>query len=165
MAGHAPGSKLLDSVFRALSKPRKRGMLNTLLRGMRRVAVHSPVGLYLGQAATYEVNLTRFGNVTDRIVKGLFYHHYKTRLPQTHDVQSFAESGLRDLTSNQRASLAHMISVLRLKPGLTIGEHVFEYWYQATPEDPNTTLWLLRFFDFESFLCFTKPVNVRVPAA
>lgn len=160
-----PGSTLRDSVFRALAKPRKRRMLNMLLGSMRRVAVHTPGGLFVGQVATYHVDLARFGKVADRTVKGLFFHHYERRLPETHDVRSYAESGLREINPTTQVSLSHLITSLRSRPSRKIGDRVFEYWFQATPEDPNSTAWLLRFYDSESFLCLTAPADGQVPAA
>ncbi len=165
IAGHPSRAKLLDSVHRGLAKPQKRKLLNMLLSTLRRVPVHTPGGLYLGDAGVYYADLTRFGKVADRIVKGLFFHHYGTRLAATHDVRSFAESGLRDIKPNVQRSLAEMITALRSKPKQTIGDHVFEYWFQATPEDSNSTAWLLRFYDAESFLCLTAPAGDPVPAA
>ena len=160
---HAAGSKLLDSVFRAFAKPQKRGMLNTLVRTMRHVPIFSPAGLYVGHAPVYDVNLERLGRVTNRIVKGLFFKEFRQRLPDNYGVRSFAESGLRDLRSDNRVLLTRVAKAVSATPRRAIGDRVFEYWFQASPEDANTTAWLFRFFEAESFFCVTAMDPIQSP--
>ena len=159
VTAHPVGSKLVASTLRALARPQSRGMLNTLGQSMRRIPVHTPAGLYIGQAGTFDVDLTRLGRVTNRIVKGLFFEEFHRRLPQTHDVRSFAESGLRDINSEQRADLSRIIASILGGDHRMSGENVFEYWFKVTPEDVDTTAWLFRFFGVESFFCVTAPVE------
>jgi len=165
IADHPAASKLLESIYRSLARPQKRGMLNKLVRGMRKIPVHSPGGLFLGHAAEYDVDLGRLGKVTNRIVMGLFLKEFGQRLASTHDVRSFAETGLRDINSELRTNLTNMVSALHSRPSRTIGDKVFEYTFQATLEDANTTAWLFRFFEAESFLCLTAPKDSKLPAA
>jgi len=157
------GQKLLSSTLRGLENPRKRGMLRALIRNMGRNAVHSPSGLYLGISPTFNVDLERLGRVTNRIVRGLFYKEFDRRLPESHDVQSFAESGLRHLNVDLLTTVRSMAGILKSGPPRMIGDGIFEYWYQATAEDSNTSVWLLRFFASESFLCLTASRNRKPP--
>lgn len=56
-----------------------------------------------------------------------------------------------------RATLSQTVEMLMSKLPMVIGEGVFEYWFQATSEDPATTAWLMRFYGVESFFCITSP--------
>ena len=161
---HPAIPKLLDAVHRGLGKPRKRGMLHGLLRNMRSVSVKTPAGLYMGRVEAYDVDLVRLGRVTDRIVKGLFFKEFDMPLPSTHGVQSFAESGLTKIDSDMRLAVGTTVEALMSRSPRVIGEGVFEYWVQATPDDPATTAWLMRFYHIESFLCLTAP-NSAKPSA
>lgn len=156
-ANHPAAKKMLDPVHRSLARPQKRGMLNALLRSMKKVRVRTPAGLYLGTATTYNADLIRMARVTDRIVKGLYWTAHNARLPDTHTVRSFAESGLGDLDSEMYLALSETVATLARLPGTDIGKGVFSYSFQATGEDPATTAWLLRFYELESFLCITAP--------
>ena len=69
---------------------------------MRSLPVKTSAGLHVGNAEAYDVNLERLGRVTDRIVKGLYFKEFGGRLPNTHGVRSFAESGLTDIDSDLR---------------------------------------------------------------
>lgn len=93
-------------------------------------------------------------------VKGLFFKEFGTRLPDTHGVRSFAESGLTEVDSNLRLTIGQTVATLVSKLPRVIVDGVFEYWVQATAEDPATTVWLMRFYAVESFLCITAP-NVK----
>lgn len=158
---HPAIPKLLDAVHRGLGKPRKRGMLHGLLRSIRPVFVKTPTGLYVGRDEAYDVDLERLGRVADRIVKGLYFKEFGACLPSTHGVRSFAESGLTEIDSDMRSTVKQTIAALVSKPPRVIGEGVFKYWVQATPEDPATTAWLMCFYAVESFLCLTVPHSVR----
>lgn len=163
-ATHPAIPKLLDVVHRGLGKPNKKGMLHGLLQSMRSVSVKTPGGLHLGHTGGYDVDLIRLGRVTDRVVKGLFFKEFGKPLPCTHEVRSFAESGLTKIDQDMRLIVGQTIKALVSKSPNVIGEGVFEYWFQATPDDPATTAWLLRFYNIEWFLCFTAP-NIAKTAA
>jgi hypothetical protein len=158
-ATHPAVPKLLPAVLRGLGKSRKKGMLHGLLRSMRSVPVTTPAGLYVGRAEAYDVNLERLSRVVGRIVKGLYFKEFGRRLPSTHGVHSFAESGLTDIDSDLRLTVGQTVAALVSKPPKVIGEGVFEYWFQATKEDPATTVWLMRFYAVESFVCMTAPIG------
>lgn len=162
--GKPVASKSIESVYRALANPKKRGMLRALTRRMQRVPVHTPSGLYIGDVGTYHVDLRRLGMVADRTVKGLFYREVGHRLPDTHDVRSFQESGLTDIKLDVRNKLQEIVAALRTKPLQVIGDNVFQYQYQTTAEDINTSAWLLAFFGTVCFLSLSVPKNSEVAA-
>jgi len=158
-ANHPAVPKLLPAVMRGLGKSQKRGMLRGVLKNMRTVSLKTPAGLYVGQAEAYNVNLERLGRVTDRIVKGLYFKEFGSRLPSTHGISSFAESGLTDIAQELRLTIEETVTSLISNPPRVIGEGVFEYWFQATGEDSATTAWLMRFYAVESFFCITAPLS------
>lgn len=149
--------RLLDAVHRSFAKPQKRGMVQALLQNVRQVHLRSPAGLYLGLDWAYDVDLERLGRVTNRIVKGLYYREFGQALPPECGVRSFAGSGLRGINNDMRARVQQTVQALLQKPRKTISSAIFEYWYDATHEDPFISAWLFRFFQRESFLCLTAP--------
>jgi hypothetical protein len=158
------GQILVQSVFRALSNPKKRRMLYALRRHMRPVTVNSPSGLYLGKGALYDVSLQRLDKVAVRIVKGLFFKEEGHLLPSSYDVKAFEESGLIDINSDVRRSIESIVIHLYSTPPRVIQPGIFQFWYYAVPEDINTSVWLLRFYESVNFICLTAP-NIDSEAA
>jgi hypothetical protein len=156
---------LIPSVFRGLAKPAKRGTLLSLIRSFDKKPVFTKAGIYLGDASTYDVDIDRLARVTNRIVKGLFYHEFSSRLPDSYGVRSFAESAIDHFTLDQRSLIAKLALSISRTPKLTIGERIFEYWYSPAPEDTRTTAWVLRFFESVVFLCLTADTVNKRPAA
>jgi hypothetical protein len=161
---HTQGSKLLKSVYRGLAMSAKRGMLQALVRSLNRIPLYTPSGIYLGDATAYDVDLNRLGNVTNRIVKGLFFTEFHHRLPDTYGVRSFSESGIKFFSSDQRKLMVQMARSVSGGPKQTIGMAIFEYWCSPSLDDTNTTAWLLRFFESETFLCITADSTKARPA-
>ena len=84
VAGKPIVADLVQSVVRGLSKPSKRGMLRSLLRRMQKLPVHTPSGLYLGDAGAYVVDTARLGKVTNRIVEDFSTGRLAIGLPLTY---------------------------------------------------------------------------------
>ena len=100
------------------------------------------------------MDLVRLNRVPERIVRGLYYHHFKNYLPLDYSVESIEESGL----ANQQAIEAaqEMVRLVGSVSPRKIGGTVFSYRYRETHEDPYTSLWLLVFYGVH-FLVTTTP--------
>lgn len=146
---------VLPKIHRSLHKPAKGGFVTSILDATRELSLVSPQGLSLGKQMAFEVDLARLDRVVERTTLGLFYKSAGRRLHSCYSVRSFSESGLRDLDRETKANLQQ-----RIIPALTstsptlIGDRVFKYWSYST-EDPDTTLWLLQFYEKVSFLAMT----------
>jgi hypothetical protein len=98
------------------------------------------------------VDRDRVGVVLRRIVRGLFYRNVGMRLPEFVPFQFISiedqprrAAALKDVTD----SLAR-----NYKP---IGGGIFRYAFtQCALPDPFVTAWLLSFYDYRRFFCFTS---------
>ena len=107
---------------------------------------------YSTNPSRFVVDRARVGVVLRRIVRGLFYREIGLRLPEfvpfqfvSIEDQPRKAAALSDVTDSLTRSLQ------------TIGDGVFRYAFaQCAPPDPFVTAWLLSFYDYRRFFCFTS---------
>jgi hypothetical protein len=150
-------NQILPTVLRSLSRPAARGFFRSVLSSLTWVEVYSPGGIYLGTAPGYVVELQRLSRVVERTTRGLFYHEFGYRLPPEHDVSAWAESGLGGVDSQVLKQLRGYCSTVVSQPGKVIGQGVFTYWYKRAEGEPNTTMWVMSFYQRVNFICMTAP--------
>lgn len=151
--GKSPeAQKVADKALRALSRPKAAGLRTLILGNVREFFFKNAKGL-LEPSASYDVKLNRLDAVASRIVTGLFWEESGERLPNAYMASAFNDSGMSQMDDSQTGIIR---SVFESK-SRTVGEGVFRYWWQAAPEDKNTSVWILQFYDRVHFLCFTNP--------
>ena len=96
------------------------------------------------------MDLRRITRVTNRIIRGLFYHETSRRLPPDVPVLSLADVKLPD---------PHIMSILASKPEKTIGGNVFSYRWVVTENNRFASVWMLIFFGSVLFVGVTMPTN------
>jgi hypothetical protein len=110
---------------------------------------------YQPNPARFSIDRERVSIVLRRIVRGLFFHDVGIRLPEFVPFQFVA------LSDQPRKAAALSDVIETLARGLkTIGGGVFRYSFaQCAPPDPFVTAWLVSFYDYRRFFCFTsKPL-------
>ena len=146
--------RLVPRVVSHLMEPGREPLRRSVLENLRRIPRYTPAGLYVGDKLASNVDLVRLNRVPERIVRGLYYHHFKNYLPLDYIVESIEESGL----ANQQAIEAtqEMVRLVGSVSPRKIGDTVFSYRYVETHEDPYASLWLLVFYGVH-FLVTTVP--------
>jgi|SRR5882724_6201870 len=98
------------------------------------------------------VDKDRIGIVLHRIIRGIFYHHTRIRLPKS---ASFNFTLVSESTERMPV-LRSAIELLAINL-TTIGDGIFRYAFvQASLADGFDTVWLLKFYDHRAFLCQTS---------
>jgi len=154
---HAQVRKLLPAVFRGLEKPEKLRFTRAFLKGLKRSEVVTQGGIYLGTAPTYDVDLSRLDRVVQRTVLGLFYHESGRRLSPTHEINSYLPDEIALENEDQLDDLKKLLTWCLGGSHVDIGEGVFSYWFNRVQDDPDSTGWLLRFYEAVHCLCVTAP--------
>ena len=152
---HPQARKLAPSVVASLGRPQARGFLEALKRSRISIDVSSPGGIYLGRAPGFVADLSRLSRVAARLITGLFYHECKARLPDTHAAIAWQESGLQDVDPAILDQMRGWCARLQLQPATTIGQEVFSYWFERSPEDSFTSFWLMIFYNAVGFIGLT----------
>jgi hypothetical protein len=124
---------------------------------MQTVERFSPTGLYLGPASRFSGEGRRLDRVAEKIIRGLFYHEMKRRLPPDYRVATIHQSRVRSAPSGTRELLSEFVSaVLEIKPR-RFGS-AFAYWFLPSPNAWANTHWLLEFYGSREYYCLTAPI-------
>jgi hypothetical protein len=123
------------------SLKRSVGLLKHILNKSREVEITTPAGVITGTGYALEVDEARIKRVVIRIVRGLLWHHYKvkTNSQTTFDVHIDA-----DVTPT--------IETLQLARVSAIGGTAFQYRHSTAVDDPDSSMWWLRFYQNRHFV-------------
>jgi hypothetical protein len=155
---HPEAVAVRPSVFRGLEMPKKIGFARSLVKGIRRVRVQTPARLHLGRRFVFDVDLTRLDRVVERITRGLYWHHRRSRIPDGFEVVVFSEDGLRDLDGPARERLRReFVTPVRNNPCYSVGRGVMRYWYASISQQPQALAWVYEFYDDVKFLALVSP--------
>jgi hypothetical protein len=113
-----------------------------MLKSITTVELKSSAGLYLGTAPGLKFDRHRIDRVLKKIVSGLLWHHYRvTPGPEI----NFLIWKDPDVTS--------VLHILTSETNLSAMEgSVFQYRHSTAVEDPEQSVWFLRFYGKTTFL-------------
>ncbi len=155
---HPDVQGILPSVIRSYTREEASFHREALFNSMSKTNILTPSGLYLGKAATYDVDLDRLGRVVERTVRGLYLTETGKVLPIDSEVKAFAEDGLRNISIGSHQTLIKtIIEPLYSTPPKTIGEGTFQYWAAFAPDVEFSSAWILTFYERVSFIAITLP--------
>ena len=154
---HPAVQQLLPLAYRSLTKPKKFKFAQAFYRSIEEIDVKTPAGLHLGKRPTYNVDLSRLDQVAERVAKGLFYHEWKTRLPDSHKMIAYSETGLENIGIETKNKLRRVLGPLFSKPEKVIGPDVFSYRFGRDDSNIDCSFWLFEFFRSVRFLCISVP--------
>jgi hypothetical protein len=158
MANHQSAKRVLPSVLRSLAKPRKQGFTHALLNTIRHLEVQSKAGLYLGTAATFNVDLRRLGTVIERTTLGMLYDRVKARLPESYMCRTYVLGGIQEDPPEVLKIARYAFSGERR----TWGDGTFTAWFQRLQGPPLCTLWGFAVYDRAMFLAITGPPREKL---
>jgi len=158
LSQHPGVLKVQPVVLRSFSNPNKSGMLGEFLKSIRLIEQVTPAGIIIKSKLGFEADMVRIRRVVQRIVIGLFYHHRQHRMPVGYDALIFNEESLQEWP----ADVLDYVTKTILQPLLatnvqTRGNGVFSYRFAYHPADPDSTWWILDFYERARFLGQTVP--------
>jgi hypothetical protein len=149
---------VLIAALRSLAKPEAAKFSRAFFRTVFSGPVHTPAGIYLGDATGYTVDGVRISRVVERIVRGLFYHERHVPLGGRASVRVFHDDFIAwdRVGSDIRELIANTVAVLRQRTQASVGS-AFRYAHVCTEQDERASAWLLTFYDAQVFLAITAP--------
>jgi hypothetical protein len=131
---------------------RRRRAVDKLVDASRPVDLVSSGGVFLGRAVAYDVNLDTLNRVVSRCLSGLYFRHFKARVPDDYLAQGFVEPPPASL----RMPVAQ---ALMSRQPCSVGAGVFDYWIaRADPPAPEgVALCMMRFFGSMIAVGFVMP--------
>jgi hypothetical protein len=148
---HSEIPLIQEKIISSMSKRKQIGFGKLFLASSRLIARTKPDGLYIGVSPVVIVKTSRMMSVASRIVKGLFYHERKVRLPSSYKATAFPIR-YKDLSDPA-------LSTLRALSSKVIGKGVFSYKCQFLEDDPNESGWLMFFYEGAPFFGATVPIG------
>jgi hypothetical protein len=149
---------VLATALRGLRKPEALKFTRAFLRTIKRAPIHTPAGIYLGHASSYDVETTRFLRVVERTVRGLFFHERGAALGLRVKVNVLHEefTNWDQIAPTQLQHIKGAATYLHQSEQTRIGR-AFRYAFFCTDQNERVSAWLLTFYDTEHFLALTAP--------
>jgi len=158
VAEHPAAKRLRPSVMRSLDRPEAIGMVHGFAQSITPIELKTPSGIFIKHHFGFYANMDRMNRVASRIVKGLFYHEKKHRLPDNYEVRSQSEDSVRQRPPSEREFLEqNFIKPVLPQKRVKIGDGVFAYRFNTFADEPNSTVWILEFYERACFLALTSP--------
>jgi hypothetical protein len=115
-----------------------------------KIPLETDSGIYLGHAPALKFDQDRVNRVSQRIVRGLFFHEKGYPVPLDYEVFGLLKQfGMEPLLETLQQQGIKFPTLRIIQSGM------FTYTFRATTEDPNTTMWLALFYQKLSFVAFT----------
>ena len=139
----------IESLLRSLGREKGEGFTQKILQSLQEVEITTDAGIYLGRADVFKPDIKRLNRVSNRIIRGLFFHEKGYPIPDNYEI----------LTRIEQFGLS---SILKQMPEVNfprlriIQDGVFCYTFKETKEDKNSCIWLLFFYKNLSIIGFTR---------
>jgi hypothetical protein len=160
---HPDGEGVWEAAMRGLGRPTHLGLAKRFLRGAKEVNLRSPAGLYLGRVGVFEPDIERIRSVAIRIVRGLYFHHYKLRIPDDYTYSAYPLEAVAP-TASAIAALSGVINILKTTERNIVGRGAFAYRHQRDCSLPFLSAWLLEFYEKLPCLVTVFPRRDSPPA-
>lgn len=152
---------LKETVFRSLKRKESIGFKNEFINRVGRRSCFTPAGIFTGTKPVFDVDLSRLDRVAKRTIAGIVFKELGERLPDSFDINVFSTSGMDNLTHSFEEGLKRELDDLLQEQYVYIGsESVFAFWHKYSGTDRYSSLWLLVFFRYTSFVGVICPKEV-----
>ena len=141
VSGKPQAKKQLAAMYRAATIPQKRKYTDRTISAFIKTDVMSSGGIYLGTVPAYRIERQRLESAVERYVRGLYRYDTKLRLPDDRHIKVIINP---EVLYRWRQQIEDLLAGARSK---TIQEGVFWYSWQPLEDKPETSFWLLVFYD------------------
>jgi hypothetical protein len=146
-ARDSPSGDLFWSKYALRTLARNNRLRTQILENGRRVNLKSPAGIALGAAYAVPYSVRKHSAAMNRIVRGLYFHHFGQILGKRVSVRSRPLNGM----PRQFAEL------LKSLPWGRLGESDFFYRFGRASDSPLNSIWVLLFHHRYCVFAETRP--------
>jgi hypothetical protein len=152
MDAHPMAGKLLRGpVVRSIE--RRPGVMRDCFHNFRRMERKTDAGIIVGTGWAFDIDMTRFNRIVEKIVRGFFYFKSGIPLPKTHEVVIFPGNGFWKLPDFQ--------SLLEnMEPFAGLGDDVFMCRALRDANDTFLTAWIFMFFQNIGVFAWSEKIEV-----
>jgi len=156
--GVSEAESLQGTVFRGLNRKESTGLKYEFINRVDRRSCFTPSGIFTGKKTVFDVDFSRLDRVAKRTIAGIIFKELGERLPDSFGIDVFSTTGLNNLTPSFEDDLKSKLYDLLQEPYMYIGnESVFAFWHKYSEADRYSSLWLLVFFRYTSFVGVVCP--------
>src|SRR5579862_3363591 len=124
---HVDAQGVWAAAMRGLSRPNQLGLAKRFLREASEVKVRTPAGAIAGSVAVFVPETARLEGVAIRIVRGLFFHEHRQRIPKANQFKAYILD-LVDPEAKGAVVLSEMVRKLLIQGKPTvIGKRAFVF--------------------------------------
>lgn len=137
--------QVVDRTMRGFFRPESQRLKSSIYQNLAEVEVQTLSGVFIERRIRLTPDQIRFCSTTDRIVKGLFYHHFGRRVPPTSTVLTIIihpQSNTKLLESIDN----ELDLLLRFGTRGKISE-VFAYRFLLARDSDTASIWSLNFYN------------------
>lgn len=141
--------------MRGLKRTESAGFYKSIMNSIKKQDLKIQNGIYLGKISTYDINMERVNNVTDRVIQGLYFKITGNSIPEGYD--HFSTIYRRDNIDKQSEKAFQMfINTLAPEKENKVGD-VFSYRFKQMDFDSDTCLFYFSIYaNFEFFGMVSK---------
>lgn len=150
---------ILPSIQRSLRRDNACGFRQAFLETIEQVEAATPGGIVIGKRLAYNVNLERLSRVPARIVRGLFWKHRGSRMPDDHRVVTYALAGFEGSRKELDQIRATVVGPLLTTTPFEIGR-AFSYWVSFAADHETASAWMMRFYNRVIFIAMVLPKDI-----
>ena len=143
-----------DKILRNLGRSESKGFYQSIIKSIKQVDVKTMDDIQLGKISTYEIDYNRITNVSDRIIKGLYYTTKKEILPLEYHVDSFLLEQI-DINDNLSELSNKFFQALSTATEIKIGE-TFSYRIKEMDFDHKSCLLYFSIYNEFNFFGMTS---------
>lgn len=164
-AGEHPVAAALwdNKVHRAIKRAKDKGFATPILKDVKLRSRLTSGGIYVTEPV-YGVETARIERVLNRIVKGLFYHELRRRLPSDYTVGAImvgADSFHKDKDGTLTDEIKDLYEQMNSTPWKPTGglDSTFGYKFNISSDDENTAFVFMVFYGQLVFLGITCKIS------
>ncbi len=140
-----PSARELQSkVIRGFARHGRGGPTADIVGTMREVELRSAAGLFVGTTGAFDPNIDKLEHVCSQIVRGLYWSHAGTRLPETHGVGAYIVAAFTPKNAEQRESIEQLIALGLGGNTRELGD-VFKFDYRLM--GAGSSAWVMQFYE------------------
>jgi hypothetical protein len=160
-------NQLLAKLVRGIWRSRGRGNTGSIAATMKPIELRSTAGLYLGETGTFVPEQDRMVRAITRYVRGLYYHEFGARLPDTHEVDVHLIEMLEPNDGDWKRfgqGVQKLADFALSGKRVIVHQEVFYYAVNALrdTDGSESTVWIMQFYRHSPTLCITMPRDRRL---
>ena len=154
-------NQLWATVRRSLRRPEARRFRNSLANSMFDDFTKTPGGVIDGIGTKMRIDGDRMNRVLARTVKGLYFKHFGTRIPESDKLVVYSEQHFDLMPDSVSEMLGEIVTCVTRQKHHKIGDDIFEYCFASVADHPSSSAWAMRFFSSVYFLAMNVPCDYK----